>query len=123
MDTPIQVVFRGQPAAASVVEACEREVAKLERFAGHLTSCRVVVEQPQHRHAHGELHEVRLFVNLAGAEVAVTRVPSEHARREHVDRALREAFDAAKRQLQDVVRRRRGHVKTHTRPPRRREAS
>jgi hypothetical protein len=106
MQVPVQVTFKGLPVNDDVERACIRLAEGLERF-GPIVSCRVVIDKPHRRHVHGNLYDVRLDVRLPGREIAVSRTPSEHAKSEHSDVALREAFDEARRQVQDAVRARR----------------
>jgi cold shock CspA family protein/ribosome-associated translation inhibitor RaiA len=98
---------------SEAIEALVREkAARLDTFAHHIMSCRVVVEPAGKHHLHGNLYEVHIDLTLPGEEIAVTREPSEHTEYRDIHVALRDAFDSARRQLEDYVRRRRGAVKT-----------
>jgi len=95
------------------IETLVREKAgKLEKFADHIMSCRVVVEPAAKHHQHGNLYEVRIDLTVPHEEIVVTREPSEHTEYRDIRVALRDAFDSARRQLEDYLRRRRGFVKT-----------
>jgi ribosome-associated translation inhibitor RaiA len=120
MEAPVRITFRGMTAPDALTRACEREVAKLERFAGRITSCDVVVERPRYRTSRGAAYEVRLHVKLPGIRIAVTHVPPVRADGRGLAVALRRAFDGARRELQDAVRVQRGAVKAHTLRGRRR---
>jgi cold shock CspA family protein len=103
---------------SEAIEALVREkAAGLDRFAGDIMSCRVVVEPAGKHHLYGNLYEVRIDLTLPGEEIAVTREPSEHTEYKDIHVALRDAFDTARRKLADFVRRRRGAVKAHEGPP------
>jgi cold shock CspA family protein/ribosome-associated translation inhibitor RaiA len=94
------------------IEALVREkAARLDTFADHIMSCRVVVEPKGKHHLHGNLFEVRIDITVPGEEIAVTREPNQHTEYRDIHVALRDAFDAARRKLEDYVRRRRGVVK------------
>lgn len=94
------------------IETLVREKAgKLEKFADHIMSCRVVVEPAGKHHLHGNLYEVRIDIMVPDEEIAVTREPSQHTECRDIHVALRDAFDSARRKLEDYVRRRRGTVK------------
>jgi cold shock CspA family protein len=111
------VTFKDMPVSDAIEAACLREAAKLERYAGDITSCRVVVARPHHRHRRGNLYEVRVDITLPGGEVVVNREPAEHHADESELVAIREAFDTARRRLEDFVRRRSGRVKVHEELP------
>ena len=108
MQIPLQITFHDL-AQSDAIEAEIRERAeKLERFHEHIIRCRVTVE-PQGKHSHqGRRYDVHLDITVPAGEVIVAR---DHAD-EDVYVAIRDAFDSATRQLEDLVRRRRGHVKS-----------
>ncbi len=117
MQIPLQITFRGM-GPSDAVEANIREKAeKLEGFAEHITSCRVIVEEPHKHHLKGRLFSVKIDITLPGEEIVASRHPDKHRAHEDVYVAIRDAFQAAHRQLEDYVRRRRAEVKTHEAPP------
>jgi len=119
MELPLQISFRHMGHSEFIEAAIREKAAKLETFADRIMACRVVVEQACRRHRTGNLHDIRITITVPGEEIAVTRLPSEHAQNEDIRVALRDAFDTARRQLQDYARRQRGAVKAHVaRPPR-----
>jgi cold shock CspA family protein len=91
--------------------------SRLDRFASHIMSCRVVVEPAGRHHKHGNQFEVHIDITLPEGEVVATREPSEHKEYKDIDIAIRDAFDAATRKLEDYVRRQRGDVKAHIGAP------
>jgi cold shock CspA family protein len=113
MPLPLQIAFHNlEP--SEVLEALVRErAAWLDRFAGHVTSCRVVIAAPHRRHRTGNLYLVRIDLALPGGTIAVNRGRSRDNASKEADVAVRNAFDDARRQLEDHVRRRRGAVKAH----------
>jgi ribosomal subunit interface protein len=117
MLVPLEIHFRNMDPSTAIDEAVRKRAAKLERFVGHIVSCRVTVEAPHKHHRQGNLYSVTVDVRYPGGEVVASREPS--ARKSHEDFyvALRDAFRAVRRQLQDHVRTRRGDVKTHNGPP------
>lgn len=116
MQIPLQITFRGLQPSAAIEDRVRKEARKLERYSNRITSCRVVIEQPQHRHRQGNLFHVRIDLTLPGNELLVRREPARRHAHEDVYVALRDAFDAARRRLQDHVRRQRGAVKAHEAP-------
>lgn len=112
MKLPLQVSFRHMEHSDAIEAVIFEKAAKLDEFAKHIMSCRVVVEPAGKHHQHGNLYEVHLDITLPGGEIAVTREPSQHTEYRDIAVALRDAFDVAVRQLEDYVRRQRGDVKT-----------
>ncbi len=112
MQLPLQISFRHMEHSETIEALVREKAAHLDTFAGHIMSCRVVVEPAGKHHKHGNLYEVRIDITVPGEEIAVTREPSEHTEYRDIHVALRDAFDSARRQLEDYVRRRRGAVKT-----------
>jgi ribosomal subunit interface protein len=111
MQLPLQVTFRGFAVSAGLEARVREKAAKLERFAPHIMSCHVTLDQAHKHHHQGRPFEVRIDIRVPGHEIAVSR---QHDDDLHV--ALRDAFDAAGRRLEDVVREMRGDVKHHETP-------
>jgi cold shock CspA family protein len=102
--------------SAAIEEQCRKEAAKLERYFGRITSCRVTIETPHRRRQKGNFFRVTIDLSVPGAEVLVNREPAGHHTAEDFQVALREAFDTARRELEDRVRVVRGQVKAHDVP-------
>ena len=111
MQLPLQISFRHMDHSESIEALVREKATHLDTFAGHIMSCRVVVEPAGKHHLHGNRYEVRIDLTVPGEEIAVTREPGEHTEYRDIQVALRDAFDSARRQLEDYVRRRRGSVK------------
>jgi ribosomal subunit interface protein len=116
MQTPVQVTFRDIEATAALTEYVEKRAQKLDTFDPRLTSCRVVVEAPQHRHHGGKRFHVRIDLTVPGAELVVGKTPPSALAHEDLYACIDDAFDAAQRVLQDHARRRRGDIKAHDGP-------
>ncbi len=112
MQLPLQVAFRHMERSESIEALVRSKAARLDNFADHIMSCRVVIEPSGKHHLYGNLYEVRIDVMVPGTEVVVTREPGQHSEYRDIRVALRDAFESARRQLEDYVRRRRGFVKT-----------
>jgi ribosomal subunit interface protein len=110
MKKPLQITFHGMEKSDAVEDAVRRKCEHLERFAGDIMSCRVVVDQVQLHQRQGRPFGVSIDLTLPGRELVVDRVQDED-----VYVALRDAFDGMKRQLEDAVRQRRGDEKQHVR--------
>jgi ribosome-associated translation inhibitor RaiA len=105
MQTPLQIAFEHLDHSDALETAVRSEVQRLERFYNRITSARVVIARPQHRHNKGDTYSVRIHLGLpAGRHVDVTRDPASTGRHEDAHVTIRDAFDAAGRQLQDEVR-------------------
>jgi cold shock CspA family protein/ribosome-associated translation inhibitor RaiA len=111
MQLPLQISFRHMEPSAAIEAIVREKAASLDTFAGHIMSCRVVVEPAGKHHERGNLYAVRIDITVPGEEIAVTRESSEHSAYRDIQVALRDAFDSARRQLEDYTRRRRGTVK------------
>ena len=116
MDIPLQVSFRNMDRSEAVEARVREKAEKLEKYYGHLTSCRVVIEAPERRRLKGKLFHVRIELGLPGKELVVSRHPKDKKAHEDVYVAIRDAFDAARRQLEDRVRKMDGKVKSHEVP-------
>jgi cold shock CspA family protein len=117
MQTETQITFENMPGSDALRAHIMGEVIRLERYAGRITSCRVVVRAPGHAKRQGGLFDVRIHLTLPGhKEVVVDRLPPKHHAYADPYVALHDAFAAAKRQLQDQVRVLRADVKQHDEP-------
>lgn len=117
MQIPLQITFKNMEPSEFVEARIRQKANKLERFAQHITRCRVLVEAPHKHHHKGNLYHIRVDVTLPGEEIISSRHPDTHHAHEDIYVAIRDAFNATIRQLEDFVRRQRGKVKTHTAAP------
>jgi ribosome-associated translation inhibitor RaiA len=114
MQVPLQITFDNVAQSDALEAAVREEAGKLERFYDRMTSARVVIGRPQHRHQNGDTYGVRIHIALpAGKHIDVTREPAATGRHEDAYVAIRDAFDAAGRQLLDQARILDGAVKAH----------
>ncbi|HVY64396.1 MAG TPA: HPF/RaiA family ribosome-associated protein [Gammaproteobacteria bacterium] len=114
MQVPLEIQFRNMDASEAVEAAARESVAKLERLADSIVSCRVTIEAPHRRHQQGNLYSVSIDLRYAGGEAVANRAPTAKHAHEDVYVALRDAFKAVRRQIEDRVRVRRGDVKRHS---------
>lgn len=118
MQVPSEISFVGMDPSDAVRRRIEKEISKLGRFHGRITSCHIVVEAPGHHKRKGGLFNVRIFMALpGGGEVKVNRSPKLDHAHEDAYVAIRDAFAAARRQLQDTASVIEGNVKTHVSLP------
>ena len=110
MQIPLEISYKNMEKSEAVEARIREKVEKkFERYAGRITSCRVLVEAPNRHHAHGSCFEVRIDVHVPGEELVVTQKGSKDPAHTDVYVAIRDAFDAAVRQLDDHARRKNGH--------------
>ncbi len=117
MQLPLQISFRNMEPTPGLEATIRDRAARLDTFASHIMSCRVVVEPAGRHHLHGNQFEVRIDITLPGDEIVATREPAEHAEYKDVAISIRDAFNSAARQLEDYVRRQRGDVKSRAHTP------
>lgn len=107
MQVPLQIVFEHVDHSDAIESCVRKEALKLERFFDRITSARVVMGRPQHRHHKGDTYVVRIHLEVPGGEdIVVSRDPGATGRHEDAHVTIRDAFDAAGRQLQDFAGRR-----------------
>ncbi|MDJ0957951.1 MAG: HPF/RaiA family ribosome-associated protein [Arenicellales bacterium] len=117
MQIPLQITYRNMQQSDAIDAKVKDKAKKLERFAEHITSCRVTIEAPHKHQRKGKTYAVKVDITLPGDEIVATRHPDQHKAHQDIYVAVRDAFDASRRQLEDYVRRRRHKVKTHTVEP------
>ncbi len=117
MDVPLQISFRNMDASDAVRAKVQERAEKLEKYYGHVTSCRVVIEAPERRHHKDKLYHVRIEIGVPGKRLMVDHAGPAKPAHEDVYVAIRDAFGAATRQLEDYARTLRGEVKAHEVPP------
>jgi cold shock CspA family protein len=118
MQVPLQIVFEHMGHSDALEAAVRKEADRLERFYDRITSARVVIGRPQHRHHKGDTYSVRVHLALPGGKhIDISRDPAATGRHEDAYVTIRDAFDAAGRQLQDHARKLDGEVKTHDPAP------
>ena len=102
MQIPLQLTFEGREPSEAVRAAVEHEVDRLENHNQRIIGCRVAVIAPsQHRHGGG--FEIHIWLTIPPHEkLIVNHAPSDDARYEHVEVAVRDAFASARRQLDDL---------------------
>ena len=109
MQAPLEVTFRGMSPSPAVEASIQRWIERIERNAGRIHHCSVVVEQP-HRHGRqGNSFHVRVDLRVPGRDIAVARDPDRDGRHEDVYVAIADAFRAARRQVLDHVELRHKH--------------
>lgn len=109
----IETTFKNMPHSETLTELVATEAAKLERFYGRITRCRVLVEKPHRHHRNGAPYHVRIELDVPGAAIVVGDAPSQDPALVHAEVAIQDGFRLAGRRLQEYARRVAGEVKTH----------
>ena len=103
MDLPLQITFRNMPPSDAINVNIMERYEKIERFADHITSCRVMVEIPHKHQPKGNLYKVSLDITLLGEEIVSNRHSGHHHAFGNVYVAIRDAFDSVYRQLEIYI--------------------
>jgi ribosome-associated translation inhibitor RaiA len=107
MEPSLTIFEKGLVLPEPVRDYIRERADRLAHFHGRILRTRVVVEGPGQHHRQGR-YRVQVRVEIPGPDVLVNRRGDEDP-----VLAVSQAFDAAGRRLEDVVRRRRGFVKSH----------
>lgn len=122
MQRPVRILLKGVPEPESAREEVLAAAAAIERFHVRITSCQVLIDNPEARHRQGGRYRVHIALRVPGRnDIEISRT-GQGGERAHLRVALRQAFAQARRRLQDVARRQRGDVKTRAQPGRPRAA-
>jgi cold shock CspA family protein/ribosome-associated translation inhibitor RaiA len=116
MNLPVQVTFHGFEPTPAIEAEIHKRAARLDRYYGRITGCRVMVEAPHRHHRHGFHYRVRVDITVPEGEIVIGHEPALSAEHADINVAIRDAFRAARRRVQDHARRLRGEVKTHHGP-------
>src|SRR5687767_4329166 len=108
MMLPLQLTIRDMTNSEAIQAIIRKKAEKLKTFYNRITSCRVVIDQPQKHKHQGKLFNLRIDVTVPGKELVCT-----HKSSQDVYIAIREAFAAMTRQLEEYSRKRHGRVKSH----------
>jgi len=110
MKTMLRIQFHGMEASTAVEERVRDYVARLEKIAAGLLSCRVMVSLEQKHQHQGRPYSVRIDLTIAGQELVVNKVQDED-----VYIALRDAFLAMRSRLEEFTAQRSGASREHMR--------
>jgi len=115
---PLQITFRHMDCSPALATRIRALVSRLEKLEARITHCHVIIAAPPRHHRHGALYDFHIDIGLPDRVIAVHRARSGARSHEDPFVALRDAFRAARRKLEDYRLTRRGHIKSHSQPPR-----
>ena len=104
---PTHITFRNMDEPQGLADQIHAKVAGLEKLYPRLTAARVTIERRTHRHPVGELFQVLIDITIPGAELVVSREPSDHDAYQDLRTIVHGAFDDIRRQLENHVSRQR----------------
>lgn len=99
MDHPPEIAFHGLEPGADIEARLHNRIERLERLAGRLVSCRVVIDAPHKSQRTGGAYDVRVEARGPEAVFVVDRAPGDDGAHKDLHVALRDAFDALERQV------------------------
>ena len=104
MQIPPQVTFEGSEPSAAAQAVITREIARLETHNDRITGCRVTVIAPGHKRRHGSGFQVHIWLTVPPhGDIVVNHTPSDDARHEHAEVAIKDAFASARRQIDSLA--------------------
>jgi cold shock CspA family protein len=113
MQTPPTISYVGFDPEPDLRALVERHLRDLERYHPRITTGRVSVEAPHHRHQTGTKWHVHIEIRVPGDDLVVDHEREIEKRHEDPAAAVRDAFKAIRRKLQDHARRMDGRIKAH----------
>jgi len=114
MELPLELTFRDMDTSEPIAALVEEKLGKLEQVCDHITSCRVVIEQPHRHQSSGNPYRVLVDVRVPpGHEIVVRRDPNDSDQHEPLEAVVRSAFEAARRQLRELGDKQSDQVKQH----------
>lgn len=117
MQVPLELSYREVKRTESTDTLIQEQVAKLERVCNYITSCRVVVEQPQKHMNSGNPFRVRIDLTVPpGHELIAKHEAGQGDMHADITSVIRDVFGDMRRQLQELVEKQRRDVKVHEDP-------
>ncbi|MBD3321737.1 MAG: HPF/RaiA family ribosome-associated protein [Chitinivibrionales bacterium] len=114
MNVPPEISYRNIKASDSLDTLVRRKIEKLEEICDHISSCRVVVEQPERHQRSGRPYHVRLDISVPPKHrIAVNHEPAKVEQIDSPETEVRRAFDEAGRRLKKVKERQNRQTKIH----------
>ena len=69
MMQPLEIVFEDIEPSDAIRTRAREEMEKLEQFNKHITSARVVIAKPHHKHHKGNAYQVRILLMVPGKKM------------------------------------------------------
>ncbi len=113
MERNVQITFRNIESSEFIEAQVHARIDELEQYFDHIIGCRVLIEAPHQSKTKGKLYNVKVYLDVPGDTIFVTRNHPKDGAHEEFEVALRDAFNAMTRRLKDYVAKLRGNVKSH----------
>ena len=109
MQTESQISFKDIDPSPAIEARIREKIEELEKFHTRITACNVVVAAP-HKSGHkGRTYDIRIRLDIPGAELVISRDTGADHSHEDIYVAIRDSFNEARRRLEDHVRLTSGH--------------
>ena len=96
MQIPPQITFEGSEPSAAAQAVISKEIERLQAHNGRITGCRVTIIAPSRKRCHGTEFEVHISLTIPPhGNILVNHGPSDDARHEHAEVAIKDAFVGA----------------------------
>jgi ribosome-associated translation inhibitor RaiA len=100
MSETIEVSFHGIEKSDAVEQQVRDRIAKLKKYFGRMTSCRVAIEVPQRTPEKPKVYQVKIEIGVPRrAPVVVSHERTGSHASVELPRAIRDAFEAALRKV------------------------
>lgn len=113
MERNVQITFRNLESSEFIEAQVQARIGELEQYFDHIVGCRVLLEAPHQSKTKGKLYNVKVYLDVPGDTIVVTRNHPKDGAHEEFEVALRDAFNATRRRLKEYVAKMRGNVKNH----------
>lgn len=104
MTTPVEVHFHGIEKSDAIEQRVREKVAKLQKYFGRMTSCRVGIEAPQRSPQKPKVYQIKIEIGMPSRQpIVVTHERVGSRANEELHLAIRDAFDAAMRKVDGLA--------------------
>src|SRR6185436_15232824 len=101
MQTPFQITFKNMESSEFLETHVSQRVARLDRLRRDITSCRVVLEAPNHSSEPKPPLAISIEVEVPKRTIVAKAMEPRHEVKHDVLAVITRAFDAIERQLDD----------------------
>jgi len=121
MKVPLEISYKHVSKSDWIEDFINRQVERLERYAGDIIACRVAVEMDHKRRTRGNPFHIRVEVSLPGKKRLVTSsepLEVDKDKQQELRNVIRDAFRSMEKRLKKTQKERKHQVKTHQEQPR-----
>ncbi len=113
MKVPLTISYHGFDKRQDIDDLIREEAEKLERFNGHINSCRISLDQVTGRLENGG-YRISIDMRVApGHEIVVKNEPKETKEQPAIQSIIRDGFKTARERLKRLSEQQRQEVKSH----------